>query len=63
MRAIVNVVPALLLCCTLSACSTKPAVEPGSVEDLVQELDKMIGEGLVTLEKVRVIAYRHNSKI
>ncbi len=26
------------------------------------ELDKMIGEGLVTLEKVRIITYRHNNK-
>jgi PII-like signaling protein len=25
------------------------------------DLDTMIGEGLVTLEKVRVIAYRHNA--
>jgi len=32
------------------------------VEAFVPELDEMVGEGLVTLEKVRVIAYRHNSK-
>jgi len=32
------------------------------IEALLPELDKMIGEGLVTMEKVRVIAYRHNSK-
>ena len=32
------------------------------VEAFLPELDKMIGEGLVTLEKVRVIAYRHNSR-
>ena len=31
------------------------------IEDFLSELDKMIGEGLVTREKVRVIAYRHNS--
>lgn len=35
----------------------------GKIEAFLPELDKMIGEGLVTLEKVRVIAYRHNSKI
>ena len=35
----------------------------GKIEAFMPELDKMIGEGLVTLEKVRVIAYRHNSKI
>jgi len=32
------------------------------IEAFLSELDKMIGEGLVTLEKVRVIAYRHNAK-
>jgi uncharacterized protein len=32
------------------------------IEALLPELDKMIREGLVTIEKVRVIAYRHNSK-
>ena len=35
--------------------------EPAKIADLVSELDHMIKEGLVTLEKVRVIAYRHNS--
>jgi PII-like signaling protein len=30
------------------------------IEAFLPELDKMIGEGLVTLEKVHVIAYRHN---
>ena len=29
------------------------------IEAFLPELDTMIGEGLVTLEKVRVIAYRH----
>jgi len=29
------------------------------IEAFLPELDKMIGEGLVTIEKVRVIAYRH----
>jgi len=32
------------------------------IETFLPELDKMISEGLVTLEKVRVITYRHNSK-
>jgi len=32
------------------------------IEAFLSELDKMISEGLVTLEKVRVIAYRHNAK-
>ncbi|MFP4037305.1 MAG: DUF190 domain-containing protein, partial [Desulfobacteraceae bacterium] len=32
------------------------------VEAFLPELDKLIDEGLVTLEKVRVIAYRHNSE-
>jgi hypothetical protein len=32
------------------------------IEAFLPELDKMVGEGLVTLEKVRVITYRHNSK-
>ncbi len=33
------------------------------IEAFLPELDKMIGEGLVTMEKVKVITYRHNSKI
>lgn len=35
--------------------------EPEKIEALLPELDKMITEGLVTLEKIRVIAYRYNS--
>lgn len=35
--------------------------EPEKIEALLPELDKMITEGLVTLEKIRVIAYRCNS--
>ena len=35
--------------------------EPQKIEALLPELDKMITEGLVTLEKIRVIAYRYNS--
>ncbi len=34
--------------------------EEEKIEAFLPELDKMIGEGLVTLEKVRVITYRHN---
>lgn len=30
------------------------------IEAFLPELNKMISEGLVTLEKVRVIVYRHN---
>jgi PII-like signaling protein len=33
------------------------------IEAFLPELDNMIGEGLVTLEKVHVIAYRHNPKV
>lgn len=35
--------------------------EPEKIEAFMPELDKMITEGLVTLEKIRVIAYRYNS--
>lgn len=34
--------------------------EPAKIADLLSQLDHWIKEGLVTLEKVRVIAYRHN---
>ena len=34
--------------------------EPEKISALLGELDHLITEGLVTLEKVRVIAYRHN---
>ena len=30
------------------------------IESFLTELDEMIGEGLVTMEKVRIIAYRHS---
>lgn len=30
------------------------------IQSFLEELDEMIGEGLVTLEKVRIIAYRHS---
>jgi len=34
--------------------------KPERIESFVQEIDAMIEEGLVTLESVRVIAYRRN---
>lgn len=37
--------------------------EEKKIDAFLPELDKMMGEGLITIEKVRVIAYRHNSKI
>lgn len=33
---------------------------PERIAAFLPDLDAMIGEGLVTLEKVRVITYRHN---
>ena len=35
--------------------------KPQRIEEFLPELDEMIEEGLITLEKVRVITYRHNS--
>ena len=32
------------------------------IEAFLPELDHLVGEGLVTLERVRVIAYRHSPK-
>lgn len=34
--------------------------KPERIQELLPELDAMIQEGLVTLEKVQVIAYRHS---
>ena len=34
--------------------------KPERIAELLPEIDGMIEEGMVTLEKVRVIAYRHN---
>ena len=34
--------------------------KPERIAAFLPELDKLVGEGLITLEKVRVIAYRHN---
>lgn len=33
---------------------------PERIAAFLPDLDKLVGEGLVTLQKVRVIAYRHN---
>jgi len=35
---------------------------PERIEAFLPDLDEMIGEGLVTLEKVQVIVYRHNAE-
>ncbi len=32
---------------------------PEKIADFLPKLDEMIGEGLVTLERVRIITYRH----
>jgi uncharacterized protein len=36
--------------------------KPERIAEFLPQLDTMIDEGLVTLEKVRVIAYRHSQK-
>ena len=36
---------------------------PDRIEAFLPDLDRMIGDGLVTLEKVQVITYRHNGKL
>ena len=33
---------------------------PERIDDFLPDLDKMIDEGLITLERARVIAYRHS---
>jgi uncharacterized protein len=35
--------------------------KPERIAEFMPELEKMIAEGLITLERARVIAYRHNS--
>ena len=35
--------------------------KPERIEKILPKLDTMIQEGMVTLEKIKVIAYRHNS--
>lgn len=37
--------------------------EDEKIEAFLPELDKMLAEGLVTLEKVRIITYRHSAKV
>ena len=37
--------------------------EPERIKDFAAELDGIIKEGLMTLEKVEVIIYRHNQEI
>ena len=34
--------------------------EPAKIAAFIPDLDKMMSDGLVTLEKARVIFYRHN---
>lgn len=36
--------------------------KPERIDAFLPDLEKMISEGLVTLEKVRVIVYRHNAE-
>ncbi|MFZ5829027.1 MAG: DUF190 domain-containing protein [Planctomycetota bacterium] len=36
--------------------------KPERIADFLPELDAMIGEGLITLERARVIAYRHGGE-
>ena len=36
---------------------------PERIAEFLPDLDNMIGEGMVTLEKVRVITYRHNGNV
>lgn len=36
---------------------------PERIADFLPDLDKMVTEGLITIEKVRVIAYRHGSRV
>jgi PII-like signaling protein len=35
---------------------------PEKIEAFIADLDEIVAEGLITLEKVRVIAYRYNNK-
>ena len=36
---------------------------PEKIEAFLPDLDQMVGEGLVTIEKIRVITYRHNGEV
>ena len=35
---------------------------PERIESILPELDQMVSEGMITLEKVRIIAYRHEGE-
>jgi len=35
---------------------------PAKIEAFLPTIDAMVGEGLITVEKVRVVAYRHSEK-
>lgn len=35
---------------------------PAKIEAFLPTLDAMVGEGLITVEKVRVVAYRHSGE-
>ena len=37
--------------------------EPGRITAFIAELNGLIGEGLVTVEKVEVILYRHGDQV
>lgn len=36
--------------------------KPERIQTILPALDRMVTEGLITLEKVHIIAYRHNEK-
>ncbi len=36
--------------------------KPDKIQEILPVLDKMIGEGMITLEKVNIVAYRSNKK-
>lgn len=34
--------------------------KPERIESFIPELDRMVTEGIITLEQIRILAYRHN---
>lgn len=36
--------------------------QPERIQEFLPVLDEMVGEGMITLEKAHIIAYRHNGK-
>ena len=36
--------------------------DPAKIEAFIPTLDAMVGDGLITIEKVRVVAYRHSGE-